>query len=185
MLINSPPKWVPHTDPDTYEAASRFISTSPTHSAQASSGWEMRSSRPKMARDSNPGTAAMQTAFSPPIYHFPKWEEQYHWREEKVPLYKIIFAGPVKTKMARQRAEIGFLSIEICYVTTKVFIFVYEHSIQFSYRPTQYPSEGGIFLWVKIFGGQNNRKMSHLSKRNKKSKFFKDTLIKLIFITLF
>ena len=87
--------------------------------------------------------------------------------------------------MARQRAEIGFLSIEICYVTTKVFIFVYERSIQFSYRPTQYPSEGGIFLWVKIFGGQNNRKMSHLSKRNKKSKFFKDTLIKLIFITLF
>lgn len=27
---------------------------------------------------------------------------------------------------------------------------------------TQYPSEGGIFLWIKIFGGQNNRKMSHL-----------------------
>lgn len=91
--------------------------------------------------------------------------------EEKVPLIKVS-RGPVKMKLGKRRAEIRFLSVEICYVTIEQDLRSCRTAFNtVSYRPTEYPGEGGILLWVKIFGGQNNRKMSHLSKRNKKYTF--------------
>lgn len=132
-----------------------------------------RSKRPKVASDSqDPGTTVVvQAAFALPCCHFPKQRSSFTEAEEQVPLYKIVPKGSVKTELGRQRAEMCSLHSEICSVTEKIFLFVYQHLIQFSYRPTQYPSEGGIFLGIKIFGGQNNRKMSHLSKETKRHTF--------------
>lgn len=37
--------------------------------------------------------------------------------EGKVPLYKTVSVGPVKVKLGKQKAEICFLSVEICCIT--------------------------------------------------------------------
>lgn len=38
----------------------------------------------------------------------------------------------------------------------------------FIYIPTEYPREGCIFFWVKVFGCQDNGKMGHLSNTQKR-----------------
>lgn len=121
---------LPPTDPHTQtlthmEQLTISQTTSPTHSAQASSGWERRRSRRKTASDSKPpGTTVVQTASPPPLHHFPKREEPCRW-SRKVPLYKTVFAGPAEIKTERQRAEIYFLGPEICCGTTETFICVH------------------------------------------------------------